>query len=82
MEICSRTGVTHGVCIFTLPSVILCECHGQDKYWRVDAKYLIGGNSQQRLGVVKHIATMENTANSKLSILHRNLKECKLLTFL
>ena len=27
-QICLRTGVTHGVCVLTLPSVTLCECHG------------------------------------------------------
>ena len=44
-QICLRTGVTHGVCVLTLPSATLCECpghatlnfsttHRQDKYWR------------------------------------------------
>ena len=27
-QICFRTGVTHGVCVLTLPCAILCECHG------------------------------------------------------
>ena len=27
-QICLKTGVTHGVCVLTLPSATLCECHG------------------------------------------------------
>ena len=29
-KICLRTGVTHGVCVLTLPSATLCECQGHE----------------------------------------------------
>ena len=72
-QICLRTGVTHGVCVLTLPSATLCECHGhatlnysltgQVLEGVMDAKYL-GVTLSNDLEWSKHIATMTNKANS------------------
>ena len=68
----------------TLPSTIFCECHGHTTQnfsnysltgQVMDAKYL-GVSISNDLEWSKHIATMTNKANSKLSFLRRNLKGC------
>ena len=65
--------VTHGVCVLTLPSAILCECHGHAT--RNFSKYL-GVTLSNDLEWSNHITPTTNKDNSKLSFLHRYLKDC------
>ena len=66
------------------PKLVNYSLTGQVLDEVIDAKYL-GVTLSNNLEWSKHIATMTNKANSKLSFLRRNLKGCpekrKLLTF-
>ena len=64
-----RVSQTHDPKLFNYPLT------GQVLEEVMDAKYL-GVNLSNDLEWSKHIATMTNKANSKLSFMHRNLKGC------